>query len=410
MMLVHTCLNCILLFGIFVLVANAVNSEETTVQNATQINNQTCPMRVKGHLVNLMDEHLNDARPQIEANVINTTRLMLEEEFVPDVTSKFNQEISVIGGTLHQHTEKIGILETEDRALEGRVNVLETTAKNLALEFRKEVNRVETKFDAVVTQKNREIEELRTEHENLKLTCENLEVKTKALEGTSASNLQRIEREYKAADTTLNNKNRALESKATRIEREYKAADTTMNNKNSALETSLNGLVIAPLGTINAWVTKPSKSSSSSRTLPTCWMKCDGSVINYQNSPWKGSRVPNLNGGGRFLRGGSASQVLTMQEDTVEDHSHSVIDHGHTHTDKGHTHTYSKTPRDPASGGYSLTWMQDDRTERVYRTGTGKADITTNTANIRVGRMNTSNKGSETRPKNMIVEWIIKVC
>ena len=139
-------------------------------------------------------------------------------------------------------------------------------------------------------------------------------------------------------------------------------------------------------------------------------MKCDGSVINYQNSPWKGSRVPNLNGGGRFLRGGSASQVLTMQEDTVEDHSHSVIDHGHTHTDKGHTHTYSKTPRDPASGGYSLTWMQDDRTERGYRTGTGKADITTNTANIRVGRMNTSNKGTETRPKNMIVEWIIKVC
>ena len=230
MMLVHTCLNCILFLGIFVLVANAVNSEETTVQNATQINNQTCPMRVKGHLVNLMDEHLNDvsskyiillenvsffcnyfqARPQIEASVINATRLMLEEEFVPDVTYKFNQEISVTGGFLHQHTEK------------------------LALELRREVNRVEIKFDAVVTQKNREIEELRTEHENLKLTCENLEVKT------------------------------------TRIEREYKAADTTMNNKNRALQTSLNGLVIAPLGTINAWVTKPSKSSSSSRTLPTC--------------------------------------------------------------------------------------------------------------------------------------------
>ena len=60
-MLVHTCLDFILLFGIFVLVAsNAVNSEETTAQNAAQINNQTCPMRVKGHLINLMDEHLND--------------------------------------------------------------------------------------------------------------------------------------------------------------------------------------------------------------------------------------------------------------------------------------------------------------------------------------------------------------
>ena len=65
-MLVHTCLDFILLFGIFVLVAsNAVNSEETTVQNAAQINNQTCPMRVKGHLVNLMDEHLNDVSLKI---------------------------------------------------------------------------------------------------------------------------------------------------------------------------------------------------------------------------------------------------------------------------------------------------------------------------------------------------------
>jgi len=242
-MLVHTCLNCILLFGIFVLVANAVNSEETTVQNATQINNQTCPMRVKGHLVNLMDEHLNDKRPQIEASVINATRLMLEEEFVPNVTYKFNQEISVTGGFLHQHMEK------------------------LALEFRREVNRVEIKFDAVVTQKNREIEELKTKHENLKLKCENLEVKTKALEGTSASlqtknsqleskvtnlntKLQQIEREYKAADKTLNTKNTAVESKATSmnttlqwIEREYKAADITLNTKIIALEskaTSMN--------------------------------------------------------------------------------------------------------------------------------------------------------------------------
>ena len=70
-MLVHTCLNFILFLGIFVPVANAINSEETTpssiVQNAAQTNNQTCPMRVKGHLVNIVDEHFNDVRLKIYA-------------------------------------------------------------------------------------------------------------------------------------------------------------------------------------------------------------------------------------------------------------------------------------------------------------------------------------------------------
>ena len=144
------------------------------------------------------------------------------------------------------------------------------------------------------------------------------------------------------------------------------------------------------------------------------WMKCDGSVINYQNSPWKGSRVPNLNGQGRFLRGGSASQVLTMQEDTVEDHTHSVTDPGHTHTDSGHSHGYYKMPK--TGGTYNTIWRKFYlySTKREYetytRTTTGRANINTSRANIRVGSMNTSNKGTETRPKNMIVEWIIKVC
>ena len=140
-------------------------------------------------------------RPQIEANIINATRMMLEDEFVPDMTAKFNQEISVVEGTLHQHTEKIGSLESKDKALDSATILLE-------LELRREVNRMETKFDALITQKNREIEELRKQNENLKLKCDDLGVKT-------------------------------------------------------------NSMVIAPLGTINAWVPKPSRSASS-RTLPTC--------------------------------------------------------------------------------------------------------------------------------------------
>ena len=122
--------------------------------------------------------------------------------------------------------------------------------------------------------------------------------------------------------------------------------------------------------------------------------------------------MPNLNGDGRFLRGGSASQVLTMQDDSVEDHSHSVSDPGHSHTDRGHRHGYTKIRReyDYATPLGINKYFQDYVPESSYSTGTGRASITTNTANVRVGSINTSNKGSETRPKSMIVEWIIKVC
>ena len=103
-----------------------------------------------------------------------------------------------------------------------------------------------------------------------------------------------------------------------------------------------------------------------------------------------------------------------MQEDTVEDHTHSVTDPGHTHTDSGHSHGYYKMPK--VGGTYNTIWEKFYlySTKREYetytRTTTGRANISTSKANIRVGSMNTSNKGTETRPKNMIVEWIIKVC
>ena len=73
------------------------------------------------------------ARPQIEANIINATRMMLEEEFVPDITAKFNQEISVVEGTLHQHMEKIGSLESKDKALDSATILLELEYPDIVL-------------------------------------------------------------------------------------------------------------------------------------------------------------------------------------------------------------------------------------------------------------------------------------
>ena len=46
-----------------------------------------------------------------------------------------------------------------------------------------------------------------------------------------------------------------------------------------------------------------------------------------------GSNTPNLNGDGRFLRGGPDGEAGQMQDDAVQDHQH---------TDPGHTHQVYK--------------------------------------------------------------------
>ena len=94
----------------------------------------------------------------------------------------------------------------------------------------------------------------------------------------------------------------------------------------------------APLGTITAWTPKIDLTSNDNIDLPDGWLLCDGGIIDQ--GLWNGGRTPNLNSEGRFLRGGSIDEVLTMQDDSFQDHGHPVIDSGHTHTDNGHAHSY----------------------------------------------------------------------
>jgi hypothetical protein len=56
-----------------------------------------------------------------------------------------------------------------------------------------------------------------------------------------------------------------------------------------------------------------SHDSGEVATIPYGWMKCDGSLID--KGPWKNFVTPNLNGEGRFLRGGTP---LEMQDDAFQ--------------------------------------------------------------------------------------------
>merc|ERR1719458_1270097 len=94
----------------------------------------------------------------------------------------------------------------------------------------------------------------------------------------------------------------------------------------------INKLHLAPIGTISAWVTKPTKETREDEmvSLPEGWVRCDGATI-PEPSVWAGQLTPNLNGERRFLRGASDSEVLNLEEDQMQDHKHQVSDPGHFH-------------------------------------------------------------------------------
>jgi len=152
----------------------------------------------------------------------------------------------------------------------------------------------------------------------------------------------------------------------------------------------------APLGTITAWVTRPSPEGGGEVSLPKGWQKCDGSLISAP-SMWEGKVTPNLNGERRFLRGGSDTDMLKLEEDQLQDHKHKVTDPGHNHqftdryTDNDNHHdgpedgngVFGSPHSSETSMGFS--GISVDGVDSIYRSG------------------------AETRPKNMNVIYIIKV-
>ena len=157
----------------------------------------------------------------------------------------------------------------------------------------------------------------------------------------------------------------------------------------------------SPLGTIVAWLPRNSKTATKN-SPPDGWLPCDGRKI--FKGPWSGGKTPKLNDG-RFLRGGSEDNALEMEEDTVINHKH--IDPGHTHGNDPHSHSYidkygskTKSPK----GTYAYSSYGD------HNFNTDKTTITIAEAQANIGLVSSEYKsGSETRPRNMKVTWIIKV-
>ena len=157
-----------------------------------------------------------------------------------------------------------------------------------------------------------------------------------------------------------------------------------------------------PLGTIISWVTKVPDFEGETVDLPAGWQRCDGSTIEHP-SVWAGKLTPDLNKEKRFLRGGPDSLQLTLEEDQLQDHEHHVI-----LTDPGHSHDYTDrylgyhTTSNCATTG--CTYDYSNNAPHSDTSFSGKTNISAEVTGVRTG-----NHGTETRPRNMNVIFIIRV-
>ena len=150
-----------------------------------------------------------------------------------------------------------------------------------------------------------------------------------------------------------------------------------------------------PIGTILPWVLK--LEGGQTVNIPDGWMRCDGStVLNHNGSIWAGLILPNLNGERRFLRGGSDEDVLKLEDDQMQDHKHIFHDPGHSHIYWA-TKTYTGC-RDNACDDDTYQPQEYEKKSESSSTGASVDYVMTD-----------YRSGSETRPKNMNVIYIIRV-
>ena len=136
---------------------------------------------------------------------------------------------------------------------------------------------------------------------------------------------------------------------------------------------------IQPVGSIIAWTDHIAGTPS----MPDNWKLCDGTAISDADSPMNGETVPDLNGDGRFLRGGATSG--TEQTDTFQGHKHSV------------------TPQ------HCFPWVGTGG-DNAGATGTQQKSTTIIVGNPTTdGANGTPRTANETRPINITVKWIIRI-
>jgi hypothetical protein len=166
-----------------------------------------------------------------------------------------------------------------------------------------------------------------------------------------------------------------------------------------------------PLGSIIAWHRDLLEQQVLS--LPPGWVECNGQTLEDPESPFNGHIIPNLNlvdrrgaglgrDGGVFLRGGERSGKL--QDDQLQSHTHLDQGHQHPRNREGRAERVLIVPEE-LGDGHQAEAGDGNSTVVGEVTGEGQARLG---EPVTFGEIDVR-EGSETRPANMSVIWIMKV-
>ena len=159
-----------------------------------------------------------------------------------------------------------------------------------------------------------------------------------------------------------------------------------------ALTTS-GSLGVAPVGAIVAWT----NHITGTPALPANWELCDGTPVANTSSPMVGQNKPSLNGAGgtgHFLRGSDVTGTIQAQQVITHNHAFGTL----VISPNPHSHGVANSGANASPGLAATNAISGTTpTTSVSLAIAGSTDVPS-TAN-----------GTETRPINMSVKWIIRV-
>ena len=154
-----------------------------------------------------------------------------------------------------------------------------------------------------------------------------------------------------------------------------------------------------------AWTPFPDKNNDHPVQLPNCFALCDGSEI--IEGIWAGHTTPDINKSRRFLRGGIVTNALNLEEDSLQDHTHES-----RLNDPGHAHRYDDKYFQDHVNGFPSWAFEDYADERLDQSHDSISAYATTGITMSVNGVSGigARISSETKPKNMNVVYIMKVC
>ena len=191
------------------------------------------------------------------------------------------------------------------------------------------------------------------------------------------------------------------------LEENSNLKDTNFRQKREIAQLSdviQNSLL--PIGSIIAWVSKPSDRTDPRLTesLPRGWVRCSGILIT--EGKWKGQYTPDINNAKKFLRGGPDTSEREMEDWAMVDHHHTAYAHPHSHS---YNDEYVNAKNKKKNKNKILANGHHTKTEGTRETSktTGEAGATVTVQGV--DNLASKNLDNESRPTNMKVIYIMRV-